>query len=251
MGLKIYFPILHPELVGRRDIDKLVFIDPGMGKGLRDPIYYCPEKFPLDENECKKYINELLIYGDFFKDPKEIQHNFLIQMLNKDRENISNIKSMIKKSGIASYEPDFYLLAQITLLLLWVLEERIIELERIDMELQKDLVRLKKALDQDFEDNSKIETNTSLNEIFNLLPYERLLPWFFLVMHEGDVLVTESLDLFDRWLDFGLNFELLQEDKNIKKAHYIGWQYLFKRRPVEEMDWLNKKYTVYYIGEEK
>jgi len=247
---KIYFPLLHPELVKEKTKQDVIFIDPGIEGNRENPMFFRPKEFPLGEKECKKYVNELLMYGDFFKDPREIQHNFLLQILSKEEERPTEIKRWIKKGKDESYKPNFYLLAQITLLLQWILEERIIELEKLTKEVDEDFKKLKELLNSDLKNDQKNLSHTKIADIFTLLPYDRTLPWFFLVMKDEDVLVMEDLELFEKWLDFEIEFNKLEESSNIKKAYDYGWRFIFKKRPEEKMSWLNKKYTIYYLGEE-
>ncbi len=241
---RIYFPLLHKEFIDEKILSMVILIDPGIG-GKKDPIFFTPPQFPLTPKEAKKYTEELLRYGEFFKDPKEIQQNFLLQLFERDTEKPSQIKSHIKKINTSPKETNYPLIAQTTLLLEWTMEEKIIELEKIEREIGEDMKKLKEILG-----DSSVTEAANTKEIFvkyhidTLLPYEKLLPWFFFIMEEGDVLFTDIKELYERWTEFGISFS---NTDNIYRAQDKGWKFIFKKRSIDKMKWLDKMYRVEFI----
>ena len=249
---KIFFPTLHIELMDPKILKHVTLIDPGIPhiKSPESSFYYKPKEFPLNTKEANQYLRDFLTYGDFFENPKEIKHHFIMQLFNIDTEKPSALKGLIKKDKKNAQETDYYLVAQLTLLLLWTMEEKMLELQKIDFEIEENLQKLKETIgDSLVIDNVEDKSKRShlLSQINTLLPYEKLLPWFFLIINKDDILITNVQDLYEMWVDFGIKFSLVEDNKDIYQANDYGYSFIFKKKPHEKFTWLNKKYKVEFI----
>ncbi|WP_461834266.1 hypothetical protein [Desulfothermus sp.] len=248
---KIFFPTLHMELVDEKILKHVTLIDPGLLEKKSAKLnYYRPKQFPLNAREAKQYLRDFLTYGDFFENPKEIKQNFIMQLLEFDTEKPSTLKTMIKKESGDTEKIDYFLIAQLTLLLEWTMEERILELQKIDSEIEEGLQQLKETIgDHITLNNFQNTSNRShlLYQINTLLPYEKLLPWFFLILDNEWVLITDVDDLYEMWIDFGIEFSLVEDSIGLYQAMDYGYRFIFKKKPHEKFTWLNKKYKVEFI----
>lgn len=246
---RIFFPFLHEEFVPEVLKGKVVLVNPGFNIAKSEVNYERPEKFPLDNLTCEKYMKDLSIYTGYFKDPLEIQGNFFMNLLQQQEEIPSKIKSEIKKGEEVKSSINNYLKAQITFLLLWFLEEKVLELNKIDEDVHKGMQKLHDILGEEeiLNDKSFTSKANSVNTIFQTLPLEKILPYFFLIIdNEKHMLVTTKRELFDMWVDFGIEFKNINGDEFISSDY--GYKYLLKKRSISNMEWLNKKYNVTYIG---
>jgi len=248
---KIFFPTLHMELIDEKILKQVTLIDPGLLEEKSSKLnYYRPKQFPLNAKEAKQYLRDFLTYGDFFENPKEIKQNFIMQIFKADTEKPTNLKSLIKKGYWETEKVDYFLIAQLTLLLQWTMEERILELQKIDSEIEQDLLHLKETIGDNITLNNFQNTSNRshlLSQLNTLLPYEKLLPWFFLILDNEWVLITDVDDLYEMWVDFGIKFTLVEDKIELYQAMDYGYRFIFKKKPHEKFTWLNKKYKVEFI----
>ncbi|GAB6886898.1 hypothetical protein JCM13304A_03960 [Desulfothermus okinawensis JCM 13304] len=249
---KIFFPTLHHELVGDKILKEVTLVNPGLFEEdeQRSCNYFRPRKFPLKTKEAQKYIKDFLMYGDFFENPREIKQSFLLQLIGKDSEKPSSIKSSIKKGMGHTEKIDYFLIAQLTLLLQWTLEEKVLELQKLDRELARDLQQLKHSLGEDVSLDylqSKTQTTDPRSQINTLLPYDKILPCFFLIIEKNHILITDVQDLYEMWIDFGIEFSIVDDDRELFQTTDFGYRFIFKKKPHEEFNWLNKKFKVEFI----
>ncbi len=247
---KVFFPFLHEKFVPEFIMGKVFLIDPGLDISNTNPSYIRPEKFPLDKISCEKYLKDFAIYTNYFKDPLEIQGNFFMKILEQQEEVPSKIKREIKKGENSKPLINYPLKAQLTFLLLWFLEEKLLELTKLDEDFYKGLQKLRDILGE----NRLIEVDKSpsksklVDNIYQILPFEKILPYFFLVIdNEKHMLVTTQRDLFDMWMDFGIEFKDTNNEGFISSDY--GYKYLFKKRSIPDMEWLDKSYKVIFVGE--
>ncbi len=236
---KIYFPVLHPSLGGDVD-EKVLFLNPGIVKEECETKFYTPKKLPLTYKESEKYLKQLIQYGEMFKTPGEISQTFLLQLYRGEEETPSYIKSKIRGAGEkGKNKKEFPIIGQLTLLLQWFLEENILELEKLNKEIKEDMEKLKRNIGEGREETDlPLFTEDTKKELMKILPWKRLLPWFFLFVEKSYPLIVEDNNIIEEWIDYGLEVkrEISTGATIIKEK---GWKFLLKNREVEDMQWLN------------
>ncbi len=239
---KIFFPLLHPLLAGEIEEDVL-FLNPGIVEKNASQGFYTPERLPLSYKESKRYLGQLLQYGEMFKTPGEISQTFLLHLLYREEETLSSIKSQIKrKKDKEEKEKNYPFIGQLTLLLQWLMEENVLEIQNLNKEITKQMKRLNEILGEGVAvkvPDSLVFSDNPRSEVMEMLPWKRLLPWFFLFVEETCALFVNDNGIIEEWIENGLE---IQKDnvigKNIIKDK--GWKFLLKKRSVPEFQWLNK-----------
>ncbi len=149
----IHFPFMHPEFVPS-DVRKLAwFLNPGLEAG--SEFCYTPEALVLDPKQAKSFLEYSQQFGEQFSRPSEIAYFGAQQMEDFYSHTALAIRSELShydQQDLEKEDTQDYLQAQQLLLLDFSLEERIIELQGIDEELQQHWSQFDKDLGIDEEE---------------------------------------------------------------------------------------------------
>ncbi len=154
--MTLYFPHLHPDLLPDTQRQALPggvrFLDPGLARP-GSPDHMVPELAPFDRRLAKAILDDTLRFGESVANPRDIAVHGLLQQVQalapeSGRQVLAEVeRSVAQAGGQTTDAPAAPLLearcqAQTLLLLAWNLEERILDLRRIDQGLRDSWARL-------------------------------------------------------------------------------------------------------------
>lgn len=153
--MTLYFPHLHPDLLtgGERQAlpQGVRFLDPGLAQP-GSPDHVLPAAAPFDRRMAKAILADTLRFGESVAAPRDIAvHGLLQQAQALSPESGRLVQAEVERTitggagepgAIADPLLEARRQAQTLLLLAWNLEERILELRRIDEDLRASWARL-------------------------------------------------------------------------------------------------------------
>lgn len=266
----LFFPFLHPELVSHSIPAGVKFLDPGLKPSGPGEHYWRPSAFPLQPSEASRYIAQSLVFGEQFSSISElayVSHSAPEDFYSKTSQ---ALRSEFRRSfpeidaKAEQQENNPFLQGQMMLLLLWCLEETLMDCKRLNDQFQNMGRLLHSSLglsdirpfaeyDLDLLENQDVDR-------VNLLQWTKILPWFLLCLGEGDGLFVLEPAILAEWKENGLTFNSestvqgsrgdsqieLPQTMTMSRAEAQGWQLALCAKESQTRPWLNKHYTVFF-----
>ncbi len=234
----LIFPYLHKELILREVSTNFFILNPGFEE---KEGYWTPSNLPFTGKEAHKLLNEIKNFVNIHKDPKDVTV-WRDWILFQDFEFKSfQIRSELLKrlKGEKESKEDFSVQAQYMLIFYWLFEEQIIELMKIERDLEE---KEKKILLEIGVETSQEESKDFYVVSYpELLPWKRLLPYFFFFVPENFKILILDKFIFEDWKDLGISFK----EKDSFLCAFVRMEDLIK-------DWdlkggfQNKSYEVFF-----
>lgn len=266
----LYFPWMHADLAPEWIRSGVLFLDSGLG-GQESAFH--PEGLPLDERAARKYLAEALQFGNQFKKSGEMTALGSLGMNAYLSETDSQIQSEIQ--GVYRAEPidrakevnTLRTKAQMTLLLAWTLEDRLLEIRPLQALLNESWQQLGTSLGRDDEDDeiaalslsTDLLENQDSNPLGTLATYSSVLQAFMILVPASMALVTTEPLILDRWDELSLPFvpvasEIALPGGTISPgaimAKASGADFLGLKTTSSPENWLTDERTMIYIPTE-
>jgi len=183
----IHFPFMHKEFVAPEIHSLGIFLDPGLN--IQDSSYFQPERLILDPRQSRTFLEQCMQFGEQFKKPSDMAVLGVQKMEDFYSGTTQSIQFELSTYGRGEeeHQDTKYLQAQKLLLLDYALEERILELQRINEDISLSWSRLNKALGTD-EEEQKFWTvdREAVASRLDVISWPKLL-WAFVLFASWDV----------------------------------------------------------------
>jgi len=262
----LFFPCMHPQLVPGRLPQGISLLNPGFMDPEEDARSWSPDALPLSKKEAKRYVQEALDFGERFKKPKDLAHFGAAPPDDFYAESGLSLKTELGQAvfseprGRERQASTALLQGQMTLLLAWVLEERILELQGLGEEVREGWSGLRSSLGLEDEEERALPAGR-LDDLFAsdsgaLTAWPNLLPWFLLFLPRGGQLLLSHPEIKAQLEEWGIEWtertpgspsgEVLSEalPGGTMTAKAPGWQLCLAKRPDPERPWLDEEVTV-------
>lgn len=262
----LFFPCMHPQLLPGSLPQGISFLNPGLMEPAEDARFWKPDALPLSPKEAGRYVQEALDFGERFKNPKDLAHLGAAPPDDFYAESGLSLKSELGQAvfseprGRERRESTALLQGQMTLLLAWVLEERILELQDLGEEVREGWNGLRSSLGLEDEEERALASGR-LDDLFAsdsgaLTAWPGLLPWFLLFLPRQGQLLVSHPEIKTQWEEWGIEWtelrpgsrsgEVLSEalPGRIMTARAPGWRLCLAKRPDPERPWLDEEVSV-------
>ncbi len=261
----IFFPWMHSRVLNCELPPWVYFLDPGLSEKNHSHKYWRPESLPLDPKTAQKYIDDSLLFGRQFQNPRELSYLGGSSFEDFFLGTSMAIKSEIRSSGKSSSQEkidksrSLSIQAQMSLLLAWYTEKNIIEYQEIEQGLQGKWDNFRDSLGIIKEDLDPLSlTSSFLNEgdikEFKSYSWQRIIPWFLCFLPEEAALFIIDQEIYQSMNEYGITFEQNSsfESNQNHAPKYLwstkpyGWEICMQSCPSETIPWLNKRYKVLF-----
>lgn len=150
----IYFPVMHSELVSGEVPEAVRFLDPGLLRDVPEG-FWRPDNLPISPAAAKRYVAESLRFGEQFRDPEELKYFSAAKINDFYSDSSMAIRSdLARRNRPTPSKPAASLYnAQEVLLLGWTLEERLLEMQQLEAQLNSSQSTFASILGLDAEDD--------------------------------------------------------------------------------------------------
>ncbi len=261
----IFFPWMHSQFLKCEIPSWVYFLDPGLSEKKNSNKYWRPDSLPLDTKTAQKYIEESLLFGRQFQDPREISYLGGQSFEDFFSDTSMAIRSEIRHFGTSSDQDkmeqsgDQFVKAQMALLLAWYTEENVIGYQEIEQGLQgkwNDFWDALGILKEDLDSlslSSSFLTKSQIQE-FSFYSWQKLMPWFLCFLREEAVLFFLDPEIYQTMVEHGVTFdrdsscESHQENglNDLWSAQAYGWKLCLQSSPSKTLPWLNKRYEILF-----
>ncbi len=265
----LFFPCMHPQLLPGSPPQGVYLLDPGLGDENADPRLWKPQSLPLSRKEAERYVREALDFGERFKDPKDLAHLGAAPPDDFYSGSGLSLKSELGRAVFPSretLEQQSYtnrLQGQMSLLLAWVLEERLLELQGLEGEVLQGWSGLRSSLGLEDEPELSLASE-KLDDLFTsdsgaVTAWPRILPWFLLFLPRSGRLLVSHQEIKQDWEEWGMEWtelsgesreQVLSRDElfgpRLFTATAPGWRLCLAKRPDSERPWLDEEVTVVF-----
>ncbi len=209
----LFFPCLHPELVPGTLPRAVKFLDPGLKVSANKAHSWRPQGFPLQEREALRYVHESLAFGEQFRSSQELAY-FTGRRLDDFYAHTSqSIRWQFKRRQASSEAgPEQMppaLQAQMMLLMVWTLEEKLIEYTKLNERVQDmdQAIRMNLGVEDSEEESVFFLHDERTGMKHDEQPHwSKILPWFLFWMEDGDGLFVLDREIIAQWKEKGLSF---------------------------------------------
>ncbi len=213
----VHFPLMHPELTPQEFLSLGLFLNPGLLKAQES--YFTPDSLELDQEQALSFLEQCRQYGENFKRPSDIAHMVKLQeedFYTGSKQSIQYELSTYdhrQKSG--EHEKLELLQAQKYLLLNCALEERLMELGRIDNDLSRAWSSFDNSLGFD-EDEERFQDmqRQSISPGINTGHWKKLMCAFAAFLPEDGYLLIHDDDLYLELEEYGASWKKQSPDKH-------------------------------------
>lgn len=153
--MMLVFPFLHRELSSSAMPEGALTLDPGLGAAAGS---FLPPDLPLDARAAKGYLAESMAFGESFASARDMAAQLRQGGSPLDPEGAGAIRSGLlggeerARREAARKAEQARLHAQAALLFAWTLEERLLDLARLDNEVDEGMEKLRRSLGLDEDD---------------------------------------------------------------------------------------------------
>ncbi len=262
----LFFPCLHPGLVSCTLPKAVKFLDPGLKVSARGDHSWRPQGFPLQEREALRYVQESLAFGEQFRSSQELAY-FTGRRLDDFYAHTSqSIRCQFKRRQASSEAGPEQMLpalqAQMMLLMIWTLEEKLFEYTKLNERVQD--------MDQAIQMNLGVEDSGEASVPFlhdertgmkhdEQPHWSKILPWFLFWMEEGDGLFVLDREIIAQWREKGLSFtplrsgnengldgaNCLQQSSVLLQAEAIGHELVPDPKDRQFLNRLDTRYSIF------
>ena len=265
----IHFPWMHPEGAGDIDTQGVQFLDPGLGMADAEQRFWAPDGLPLGRDEARSYLNEVLRFGETFRDPKDLARIRSWDLEDFFTETSQALASELSKrlkegDGAAEEEATRALQGQMVLLLNWMLEEDILESREMEQGYRRGVSQLRQIMgieEEEAKDFLELEGAAVEASEGHYSRWPGLAPWFFLFLPAESALHVVMEPIRQELKDNGLEWMPLSEVSGYRElkrwteerglraelAQGPGWRLALKNRPDRRMPWLDREFPVLFI----
>ena len=255
----IYFPELHEELIAEKVEGALLF-DPGVDREQsKDTLVFRPENLPVEPELCKRMIADFVSYGESLGK----MFKMLAMPASSDKDQFGERSSAIENelTALISSTPEVketgteLVQNQVVLALVYAYEEKQLELAEIENGLNKKWSGFGESIGLDADDQADQHAMAIGGLIAHspvqvadrvVLPWQKVLEGFAVLLPENSVLVTSDADAVAIWRDLELEFHekegILPEKATFVKDH--AWKLMGLSRLPEDKPWLDRKFLV-------
>jgi hypothetical protein len=240
----VYFPVLHRSLVRGALPGGVRFLEPGLAKVVPEGCFQ-PQGLPLPPVQAKRFLEESIRFGEQFKEPEEMRYFGVVPIDDFYSRTSMAIRSRLTTAEVPEVPLDL-LNAQKTLLLRWFLEERQMEMESLEADIDRSMGSLDEILGLEAEDGEvppRAQTATADQDLEGFEVERVLLEAILQVLPDGMALFTSDTALLDRLRAQGISFEQDAEDATMLKASVTGRD-LVGQRSGAVKTWQGKTYTL-------
>ena len=201
----LIFPYLHRELILKKISVDFFILNPGFEE--KDG-YWTPPTLPFKGKEAQRLLNEAKSFVNIHKDPKDVplwKDWTLLQDLDefKSFQIRSELLKMLKGKKETKKDPSVQ--AQYMLMLYWLFEEQIIELMKIEKDLEEKEKRI--LMEIGVEEPKKENKSLEVFSYLEIMPWKKLLPYFFFFVPENFKILILDRFIFEEWKDLGIDFK--------------------------------------------
>lgn len=132
----LQFPVMHEQLLTSPLPTGVFLLDPGVDQA--DSPAWRPENLPLTRKEASRYLDEMMHFGNRFRDPQEMRFFSAAEVDDFYSRTSLAIRSQLTEDKREAEKKEFRQMlihAQSMLLLNWWLEERHVELKTLQAEM--------------------------------------------------------------------------------------------------------------------
>jgi hypothetical protein len=267
--MHLCFPTMHPQMLSeaaRKALPgDLRFLDPGVGDP-RSKEHFMPEAAPFDRRTARALLADTLRFGESVADARDLKARSLVeQAAALDPEGSAAVRGQVERSLLAGITGgadggDAKLPAlrqgQTLLLLAWSLEERMIELGRIDAGLKQSWERLGQSVakgDAEVDDEADDDALAMGRELSGMKPVDDAVPavpWrnlleSFALLAPGAVLCTALPEVALELADSGVATGVAGLVPGAASVYAdAAWRLMGLQRLPDERPWLDARLTI-------
>jgi hypothetical protein len=235
-----YIPVMHRSMVNAALPEWVRFIEPGLHQSVPEGSVR-PEGLPLAPAQSRRFIEDCLRFGAQFKEPEEMRYFGVAPMEDFYSQTSMAIRSSLTQAEDQGNRDEMMLQAQKTLLLRWFYEERRLEVESLETDIERSMDSLGEIMgvDEDEDDEQGFE-RAGIEELGrDREPFdEPFLHAVLTILPEESVLFTVDEDLLGRLRERGVSFS---RDGGLLKARIQG-QELSGVRQKDRHPWQEKRF---------
>jgi len=262
---------MHPEGAPRAASLGVRFLDPGLEGNQQEGLFWTPEGLPLDRRQAKRYIEEALSFGEQFQDYKELEYlraAGLEDFFSGTTSSLSDeLKRRLGEQGDEREDPEQERRqqGQMVLLLSWMLEDKLLQVDSGEQEYRSMMAELRESLGM--EDSGEPRPNDEEEDlgawVADFSRWANLMPWFLLFLPREGILYLEEEEIWRSLEDNGLEskplpdftgYEELQtwaREKGISGELGVGegWRLALMTGPDGNLSWLDREYPLFFRRE--
>ncbi|GEM_PF-2482777 len=254
----IYFPQLHEELVSEK-IEGVSLFDPGVDRELTSDVsVFRPDNLPVEPQVCRRMVDDFVSYGESLGDMFKLITNPMSSDKDQFGERSSAIENELKARISPEVEEDDTEAAriknQVVLALVYAYEEKHLELAGLEQSLSDKWSGFGESLglDEDEDDRKTMALGGLIANVPGisggdiLLPWQKVLEGFSVLLPENSMLVTSDIEAVSFWRDRDFDF-YEKEGLLFEKALVLRskvWKLLGLSSLPEEKPWLDREFTI-------
>ncbi|WP_419783411.1 hypothetical protein [Maridesulfovibrio sp.] len=255
----IYFPQMHEELIGEK-VEGASLFDPGIDReATGDVLVYRPEELPVEPQACRRMVDDFVSYGESLGE----MFKFIANPQPYDRDQFGERTSAIHNELAARISPsvedkseeEARIQNQVVLALCYAYEEKHLELDSLEQNLTDKWAGFGESLGLDVDDEDDRKAMALGGLMANLpgmgggdilLPWQKVLEGFALLLPENSVLVTSDVEAVSFWRD--RDFEFYEKEGLLANKALVlrekAWKLLGLSSVPEDKQWLEREFTV-------
>ena len=261
----LFFPWLHDELVKGPIPGGITFLDPGVAPSDSRVLRWRPPDLPLEERAATRYTQESLRFGEQFRTSSELAYFSAGKLEDFYSQTSQSIRTQFsrRESSAGADSPTPALRGQMMLLLLWTLEEKVIEYLRLSEQFQEMGQAFQASLgleEPDEEARPPLPEKETRGTPHPLPHWTKILPWFVYWMRDGDGLFIRDRDIVREWRERGLSLQPVRDGgadpgfdprgvADLYRAEVTGRDAAFAETDRQGLPWLDRQFSVYCCEE--
>jgi hypothetical protein len=218
-----YIPAMHPAMVQTALPGWVRFIEPGLHQSVPEGSVR-PEGLPLSPAQSRRFIEDCLRFGAQFKEPEEMRYFGVAKVEDFYSQTSLAIRSSLTQAEDRGNREEVMLQAQKTLLLRWFYEERRLELESLETDIERSMDSLGEimGIDEDEDAGEGFGRAEPGEPEKDPEPFdESFLHAVLTILPDESVLFTVDEDLLGRIRERGVSFT---RENGLLTAKILGQQ---------------------------
>jgi len=263
----IYFPWMHPEGAPHAADMGLRFLDAGLGDDRWAESLWIPRELPLDQRQASRYVQEALSFGEQFQDHKELEYLRAAGLDDFFSGTSSSLGDELQRrlreqnGGGEGPERELRKRGQMVLLLNWMREDKLLEVQSGERQYQAVMSELRETLGMEESGNANQAVSRDVpggSGGRDPSRWSGLMPWFLLFLPADGVLYIEDGAIQGELRENGMEtvpwsqasgYEELGRfvrERGMKCDLSVcpGWRLALLSRPDPEIPWLNREYPL-------